>query len=411
MTSRSSTLLRLGRRGTFWSAAAVLALCLWSSGAPSVLYPIYAAEWQLPPVVVTAVFGAYPLALLIVLLFFGGLSDAIGRRRAMLIGTLLLVAAAVLFAVAPNVGWLFAARVVQGIGTGLALGAASAALVENNTSANPRVASAATTVSTATGLTIALVVSGALAQYAPAPLVLSYLVLGALALVTVLAIALTPDDARPRASRTGGRSAALHLPRGAVLAFAAATVSVSVSYSVGAIFLSLGAQMARELTGTSDLLVIGLLLGISSLAIGVTGLLLSRVPAHVSIIVGGLLSIVALGIMALTAAAGSITLFLLWCVVGGVAYSFCFTGGLGLASRTAPPERRGATLSLLYLVSYLLQAGTAVGAGSAATLLGLGPAVDLAAPLLAALALIATVLAVVDLRRRPLSVSAPLGAG
>ncbi|MDO9396983.1 MAG: MFS transporter, partial [Herbiconiux sp.] len=172
---------RLGRRGTFWSAAAVLALCLWASGAPSVLYPEYAAAWQLPPVVVTSVFGAYPLALLLVLLLFGGLSDSIGRRRAMLLGIALIAVAALVFAAAPNVGWLFAGRVLQGIGTGFALGAASAALVESNTSTNPRVASTLTTASTATGLTLALVVSGLLAQYAPLPLVLSFLVLFVLA--------------------------------------------------------------------------------------------------------------------------------------------------------------------------------------------------------------------------------------
>ena len=36
---------RFGRRGSFWVSTLVLALCLWSSGAPSVLYPTYAQEW------------------------------------------------------------------------------------------------------------------------------------------------------------------------------------------------------------------------------------------------------------------------------------------------------------------------------------------------------------------------------
>ena len=75
-----------GKRGTFWSASLVLGLSLWASGASSVLYPVYAAKWDLPPVVTTSVFGVYPLALLVVLLFFGSLSDTIGRRRAILIG-------------------------------------------------------------------------------------------------------------------------------------------------------------------------------------------------------------------------------------------------------------------------------------------------------------------------------------
>ncbi|MCS5732201.1 MFS transporter [Herbiconiux daphne] len=391
-----TTTWRLGRRGTFWSASAVLALCLWASGAPSVLYPVYAAEWHLPAVVTTSVFAAYPLALLIVLLLFGGLSDSIGRRRAILLGVALIAIAAAVFAVAPNVGWLYAARVLQGVGTGFALGAASAALVENNTSANPRVASTLTAASTATGLTLALLVSGVLAQYAPLPLFLSFAVLLVLAAVAFVAVWFTPVDTAGL-GRPSWRPAALKLPRGILLAFIAATVSVSLAYSVGAIFLSLGAQMARDLTGTTDLLVVGALLGISSIAIGVTALLLRRVPAHISIIVGGIVSLAGLALMAGAAASGSIALFLAWCVVGGVGYSFAFTGGLGLVNRTAPAHHRGATLSMLYLFSYLLQAITAIGAGALATAAGLAPAVDILAPIVGVLAVAAIVFATVHL--------------
>ncbi|WP_066041520.1 MFS transporter [Herbiconiux solani] len=390
---------RFARRGTFWSASAVLALCLWASGAPSVLYPVYAAEWQLPSVVTTSVFATYPVALLIVLLVFGGLSDSIGRRRAMLLGIALIGVAALVFAVAPNVGWLYAGRALQGIGTGFALGAASAALVENNTSSNPRVASTLTTASTATGLTAALLISGVLAQYAPLPLTLSFGVLFVLSAVAFVAVSLTPSDTAGL-GRPDWRPRALHLPGGIRMAFAAAAVSVSTAYSVGAIFLGLGSQMARELTGTSDLFVIGALLGVSSIVIGVTAVFLRGVPAHLSIVIGGVVSLGGLGLMAAAAATGSIVLFLAWCVVGGVGYSFAFSGGLGVINAAAPPEHRGASLSLVYLVSYLLQAATAVGAGALATALGLGPAVDIAAPVVGVLAAGAIVLAAVDRRLR-----------
>jgi len=387
-------MIRFGRRGTLWSSAVVLALSLWASGAPSVLYPAYAASWNLPPVVITSVFGAYPLALLVVLFFFGSLSDTIGRRRSMLIGIALITVAAIVFAVAPNVGFLFLGRVLQGIGTGFAIGAASAALVENNYTKNPRLASTLATISTATGLTLALVVSGALAQLAPLPLVLSFAVLFVLGIVAFTLVALTPDD------RSGSVPFVFRVPKlapGIGRPFVLATLSVSLAYGVGALFLSLGAQMARELVATTDLLVVGLLLGTSSFTIGFTALFLSKVPAHIAILIGGILSIAGLGVMVATAAAGSVAQFVVWCIVGGVAYSFAFSGGLGLLNRVAPAHHRGATLSLLYLFSYLLQAAIAVGAGALATALGLRAAVDLAAPVLALLCVVAVVLALVDL--------------
>lgn len=383
----------LGRRGAFWSASLVLALCLWASGAPSVLYPVYAAEWNLTPVVTTAVFGVYPLALLVVLFFFGSLSDAIGRRRAMLIGIALIAASALVFAIAPNVGFLFLGRALQGVGTGFAIGAASAALVEHNVSRNPRFASSLTTVSTATGLTLALVVSGLLAQVAPLPLVLSFGVLFVLAAVTFALVFATPRDS---ASDARWSFSPPRLPDGMLRTFVLATLSVSVAYAVGAIFLSLGSAMAREFTGTTDLFVIGLLLGASSLTIGITALLLARVPAHTAVVVGAVISIAGLGLMALASATGSIALLLAWCVVGGVGYSFAFTGGLGVINRAAPLHHRGATLSLLYLYSYLAQAVAAIGAGALATSIGLHEAVEIAAPVLGALCVAAIVLAAVE---------------
>jgi len=393
---------RFGIRGTFWAAASVLALCLWASGAPSVLYPSYAAEWHLPAVVITSVFGTYPLALLIVLLFFGGISDYIGRRRSMLIGVALIGISAAVFALAPNVGFLYAGRLLQGVGTGFALGAASAALVENNVSKNPRFPSSLTTVSTAVGLTLALLLSGVLAQLAPLPLVLSYAVLFLLSAVVLLLLALS-RDARPAGRAEAWHPQPLRLPRGILRAFIAATLSVAVAFSVGAIFLSLGAEVARQLTGTTNLVVVGGLLGLSAFFIGLTALFLQRLPAHFAIVIGGVLSIVGLGLMAATAASGSLALFLAWSIVGGIGYSFAFTGGLTLINRTAPAEHRGATLSMLYLFAYLFQAAIAIGAGAIATAIGLSRAIDWAAPVISLMCLVAIALALLDLgveRRR-----------
>src|ERR1700712_3348090 len=293
--------LPLSRRATFWSAASVLALCLWASAAASVLYPTYEAHWKLSSVAVTSVFGTYPVALLLVLLFFGGLSDFVGRRRTMLFGIALIAVSAIVFALAQNVGWLFVARTLQGFGTGFAIGAASARLVENNISKNPRFPSSMTTASTATGLTLALLLSGLLAQLAPLPLVLSFVLLFVLAALAFVFVALTPDD-RPASSGARWSPQRLHLAPGTVRPFIVATLSVSVAYSVGALFLSLGSSMARQLTHTTNLVVIGATLALSSLVIGVTALLIQRISARIAVVLGGAVSIGGLAVMAATAA-------------------------------------------------------------------------------------------------------------
>ena len=58
----------LSPRASFWTAAAVAGLALWSSGAPSIVYPLYEAQWRLSSATSTLIFAVYPLALIPVLL-------------------------------------------------------------------------------------------------------------------------------------------------------------------------------------------------------------------------------------------------------------------------------------------------------------------------------------------------------
>lgn len=128
---------RLGRNASYWTAAFVIAICLWGSGTPSLLYPVYAAAWHLTPTVITTVFAAYPLALVVMLFVAGGVSDRIGRRATMLAGLAAMAAATLAFLFATDLAWLYVGRALQGVATGLALSAAGAALLDNDVKRSP----------------------------------------------------------------------------------------------------------------------------------------------------------------------------------------------------------------------------------------------------------------------------------
>lgn len=352
------------RKANFFVAATALGVALWSSGAPSVLYPLYVDAWGLSTATITAVFATYPLALIAALLIFGNLSDAIGRRVVMMWGIALIAGSALLFALAPNVGLLFAGRIFQGAGSGLAIGAAGAALVEHNPSTHARYASASAAVANSTGLTASLVAAGALVQFVPFPLVVSYVLLLALSLGTLVALAMLGDDRPVSAPRW--RPAQVRLVPELRLPFAAATLSVALAYCVGAIFLSIGALMIKQFSPLSNVFTTGLILGSSSAAIGVTALMSARLRTHIAVYTGAVLTLTSLAVMAVVSVGGSLAVFLVWCVIGGAGYSCTFTGGLGLINNRAPIAHRGATMSSLYLVVYVLQAGTALGVGAVA---------------------------------------------
>jgi MFS family permease len=396
-------------RGTFWTSAAVLVMCLGSSAAPSVLYPLYAEAWNLTPVAISSVFGMYPLGLLVVLLLVGAISDVVGRRRVMLAGMAMLAFSAVILAVASDVGWLFVGRFLQGLAIGLSLSAATASLVENNPTTRQQLPGTISVAATGVGLAMGTILPGLLAEYAPWPLSLTHILFFLLTSLVFVAVLLTPESHAPPRSglnmRARARTAAIALPRGFGLAFAASTLCVSAGYAMGAVFLALGAQMARELTHTSDSLIIGSLLALSSVATAIGAAFSSRVTTMKSVLLGGTLIVIAIGCMALMATFGSVGWFIAWCLIGGFGFTFLLSGGFGLLNRTAPAESRGGAISLLYVFAYAAQAIFALAAGAIATSVGLERAVIVVAPVLAAAIMASILLTFIQTRqnRRGLS--------
>ena len=111
-------------------AGAIIGLALFASGTPSPIYGIYRELWGFSPFVLTLVYATYAFGVLTALLLAGRLSDDVGRRPVLLAAIATLMATTVIFMVADSVAWLFVARGLQGLATGAALGAASAALLD-----------------------------------------------------------------------------------------------------------------------------------------------------------------------------------------------------------------------------------------------------------------------------------------
>ena len=68
----------------------------------------------------TEVYAVYAIGVLLALLLTGGLSDLIGRRPVMISALLGLVGAEFVFMFAGGLEWLYVARSIQGLATGLA---------------------------------------------------------------------------------------------------------------------------------------------------------------------------------------------------------------------------------------------------------------------------------------------------
>src|SRR6201999_2198329 len=169
------------------------------SAAASPLSPVYQAEFRFSPATLTAVFAVYVLVLLVTLLFFGSVSDYLGRLPVIGAALVFSVAACAVFLAAHDVGALFAARALQGLATGLASGPIGAALIDLQPAGSQR-APLVTSSFSSLGLALGSLVTSALVQYAPAPTRLIWWVLLG---VCVVGIAALPFIAEPGSRRPG----------------------------------------------------------------------------------------------------------------------------------------------------------------------------------------------------------------
>src|SRR4051812_34081888 len=104
------------------SVAAMVALMFMASTLLTPLYSIYRETFHFSRVVLTLIYSAYVVGNLSALLFFGRVSDQMGRRPVTLTAIGLAVVATALFLVATTTAWLFAARILSGFAIGLASG-------------------------------------------------------------------------------------------------------------------------------------------------------------------------------------------------------------------------------------------------------------------------------------------------
>ena len=235
--------------------AVALASLLLGANLASPLYAVYRDRFGFNGLVLTLVFAVYALVLAPSLLIFGELSDRIGRRPVILGGLAMGTIALGLFALASGVAWLFAARIAQGLSVGMAGGAATAALVELDPRDDRGHAALLATLAQTAGSAAGPLLTGVLAQWLPAPRVLSYLVGMVFCVALALLVLAMPEPGKPR----GG---SWNVPRPSVpkdirRAFARVAATGAAVWSVAALFFSVVPSFATEKIGISNLAVLG----------------------------------------------------------------------------------------------------------------------------------------------------------
>ncbi|WP_231839462.1 MFS transporter [Blastococcus saxobsidens] len=387
----------LGRTPAFWITAALLLLVLAASGVPTPLYRVYQEQFGFGPGVLTAVFGIYALALLAALLVVGGLSDHVGRRPVLVGGLLLQAVSMVVFLAADGVGWLLAARVLQGLSMGALTGTLGAMLLDTQRRGRP-LGALVNSAGPGIGLSLGAVGAGLVVEFVASPTRWVFAVLTAVLLLGAATAVVLPETSPRAPGALRSLRPAVRVPRPQRAAFLTALPVIVAVWALGGLYLSLGPSLVATVFGIADHLV-GSLLVLAMQGMAAAGAILGRNLVPERAMVAGA-SLFAIGVTGTAAAVVSVQVTVLFAaaVVSGLGFGLAFLGAVATASAGVAPAERAALLSSVFVAGYLSFSVPAVVAGVAAGALGLEAVTEIYAAVLVVLALGAV--AGVRLRRR-----------
>lgn len=357
----------------FWIIPAMLLVSLASSAVPSPIYPVYAAQWHLTPLMLTAVFAIYVAGLLVSLLVAGRLSDHVGRKPVLVVGGLGLTVSLGLFAVAHGFGALVLDRVVQGVSVGLLIGALGAALIDNSLERHPALAGVLNGAVPPIALATGALSSGALVEWGPAPEQFVYLLFGALLVLMLVALVVVPEQVTRRPGALRSLRPTVSVPRSSRRLFRSVAGSLIASWALGGLFLSLVPSALGAVFGIGNHFAAGALIAVVTGVGAATGIATQRLDARIGVLVGlvalVLGPIVTIGFVF----AHSLPGLVVGSAIAGVGFGAGFQAPLRMLLATAAPTHRAGLLSTIYVVSYLAFGVPAVIGGLLEPTVGLVP--------------------------------------
>ena len=387
--------------------AVLLVLMLAASGVPSPLYRVYQEEFGFSSGVLTTIFGIYALALLVSLLVVGALSDHVGRRPVLVVAFLLEAIAMVLFLMSDGVGWLLAARVVQGFATGALTSTLGAAVLDLQNRERP-LGAFINSASPGLGLSLGAVGAGLLVQFVPSPTDWVFAVLTVVfVLASVGTLVLLPETSPRLPGALASLRPQVHIPPAHRRPFVVALPVLVANWAVGGLYASLGPSLLVDVFGVGNHLVGGLLI----FALNGTGVLgslalRSALPAR-ALLVGALVFAVGVAGTVASLFTGSVALLFAAAVVTGFGFGAGFLGAVATITAGVASGYRAGLLAGIFVVGYLAFSLPSIAAGIAVGSIGLERTAEIYGLAVIVLTLSAVALLVL---RRPATAPAPAAA-
>jgi MFS family permease len=353
----------------FWMAALAFLANMAFSAAPTPLYVLYQRRDHFSTLTITVVYAVYAAGVLASLFLGGHVSDWVGRKRVFIPALLINVISAVIFTAAPSLPGLIIARIVCGISVGLTTATATAYLAELDLGArplsSPQRAHVVATAANLGGIGFGPLVAGILAQWAPAPLRLPFLIFAVALLVLTLLVALSPETRQASSDHVTWRPQRISAPRDARRVLFAATSAGLASFAVFGVFTSLAPSFLAGTMHERSHAVAGAVAFVAFAAAATAQIAASRIETTTMLRLS--VPVLLFGLTVLTAGLWrpSLVLFVLGGIVTGAGGGLLFRGALVAVGSTAPPQARAEVLATYFLGGYVGLSAPVIGLGVA----------------------------------------------
>ncbi|RAO37564.1 Quinolone resistance protein NorA [Micromonospora saelicesensis] len=324
-----------------------------AAGVLTPLLVLYRQQWNFAPSLLTLAFAVYAIGFLAAVLTLGSLSDHVGRRPVLIGALVIQLASNVLFLVAPDVSWVIAGRIVQGVASGAATAAFTAALVELAPPNKKRLGTVLGSVGLTGGLGAGSLLAGLAIQLTPRANSIVFAVLVVLTILGAVVIALSPETMPRTAGALRSMVPRVAIPPTARAEFAAAAPVVAAVWMLAGLSGGLAPSMVRSVFHLDSGLLNGVAGFIAPAVSAIVGLAFARIEARRAMIIGIYASLAgALGIIG-GVFAGSLAVMIIGQAVAGVGFGASFTAALRLIFPLAAAHQRAGVVGGIYVVSYV----------------------------------------------------------
>ena len=368
--------MALSGRAAIAVAAAMIGVLFAGSTMLTPLYIMYEQAFGFSKITLTLIYSVYVVGNLGALLFFGRASDVIGRRVTGLVAMAVGIVSALIFLFAETTVSLYIARVISGLSIGIGAGTGTAWLAELIAGEDKGRASTLATSTNFLGLALGAAAAGLLAQYAPWPLRLSFIVyLAALLVVTGLVWRMPETVASARDLHEVPLRPRLSVPRAIRAQFIAPAVTGFGALALVGFYAALAPSiLAQQLHETSHAVAGALFFELAIIVSGsivATRSLSSR--AAMLLALGLMLPSAVLVVTAqLSASLAVMTAATAATAVCGMAAGLGFRGSLQVVNQIAPADRRAEVVSSYLVCCFSGNALPVIGVGVISTLAGAG---------------------------------------